>query len=268
MLECSTLPGAAFWPLDPAGNAYGYLVGAAGDDATDKEVEQVEWAGALEGWQSPLGSVTELLDPEPSVELRASVCGFVRELEKRSPGISSHVVVLAEPLGPITKGADLVAAVQRLYRLAVERRNREGLRGAVRWEQDWEFRSPTPDCVVLPVSGDPTRFFVAGDGQRSVFSDDVELEVRQLPHDEVGQRLADLDSAWTWVLVPENAAPEERAALSNLFHELNSPPAPTGPLVTMWPWRFADERLQDADSVRALLSARRENGIAYPPYPP
>jgi hypothetical protein len=181
--------------------------------------------------------------------------------ESRNPGISSHVLVLAESLGPIATGNDFVAALQRLYKLTIEPRYRDDLRGIVRWELErWGNVQPrpAPDCVVLPVAGDSTRFFVAGEGQQSVWPlerDDTELPVVLLAREEVASHLSVIGANWVWIVVPQDATAEAREALSDLFHALTAPgPGATeSPLVTLWPWRAGAAQLEDAASVRSFL---------------
>jgi hypothetical protein len=266
MLESATEPGVLLWQIDATGQRFGHVL-ESGADTAEADVAEVEWPSALERWQAPLGSVTVLLDPAPSRELRASVRELVQELESRNPGMSAHVVVLLEPLGPIAHGKDLVAALERLYKVTAERRNREDLHALVRWESPGFLPGWGPDCAILPVAGDSTHFFLVGDGQQPIWSwPEHETSVSRLGRDELAAHLPATHTGWVWILVPADASEQARADLSGLFHELTTgvQGSSSAPMITLWPWRAGAAELEDEDSVRDFLALHFSG---FPPLP-
>jgi len=259
-LGVSLDPAIVVWQADPEGTNFGSIATPATESVSEQDrCVDFEWPSDLAlVLPGRIGSVSVLLDPNPSAELRARVRELLAEIERVNPQVITSVTVCVQSVGEIDDGKQFIAAMQRLSNAAFEQRYNSSMRPLV--QLDWPFSSwpQASSRIVLPNASVPGEYFLAVgtfNGFQEPLHEDAQIEIRSVGPNGVLEQLDDTEVVV--FIEPMNTPFEVMEAMRELMQQATSQPKPGDYVKARWAtWPLLHSEFTDAASVRLALQGR------------
>ena len=254
-------PNVVIWPLNASGTQFGSMATPATEMLReDDRTVTFDWPGDLaHSLPAKIGSVSILLDPAPSAELRARVNELVRTIEQSNPNVNTSITVCAVPIGDVRDGEAFGATLGRLYAAASQQRSDLSFDGLIQFDlpreqpvKVWQTR-----LIVLPNAAHPEEYFVVISPLWLPFGplDPNFYAIFSVPSERVVERLS--DDGEVYFLEPWDMPPNARDSMDRLKSQVPPQPAPGVHVRTRWvKWPISYSELTSLKAVQLTLEGR------------
>jgi hypothetical protein len=259
-LGVSRDPNVVLWATDANGTSFRGLATPCDESLEPDDMAfDFSWPCNLSTvLPASVGSLSVLLDPNPSLALRDNVNALLAQAARANPSVLTSVTVCEEAVGEIENGEQFHAAVLRLKKATYLGRSRNREAPVVDYPgQFWAamnpflFEIPLATRFVLPNAAFPGEYFVVQvHEQRMLLPLPAELpaEVTRMRAEDI-QPALESESEWVVFLEPYDMPYELRTQLHSLKQRLTPQPAPyetRAAVIGNWPILYSELRSEKA----------------------